>query len=213
MLAEVTGFEPAISALTGQRVRPLHHTSVALLGYHGRCASSRLLRPVGSAASLVVRQLRRRDDPRAQELLRDLAVIVEQDLQYRLLEGGELIGQPLRVNRDADQLPALAPLLALIAEEGLQFAGGEAEGPGATTHRSSSLRSSLDVPICSITGYGMTTRREVCVAPYTTVAASLAKSSPARVGAALRTGYRGSRHGVRHGATPGALSLVLPSSP
>lgn len=25
--AEVTGFEPAISALTGQRVRPLHHTS------------------------------------------------------------------------------------------------------------------------------------------------------------------------------------------
>lgn len=26
-LAEVTGFEPAVSALTGQRVRPLHHTS------------------------------------------------------------------------------------------------------------------------------------------------------------------------------------------
>ena len=25
--AEVTGFEPAVSALTGQRVRPLHHTS------------------------------------------------------------------------------------------------------------------------------------------------------------------------------------------
>ena len=28
VLAEVTGFEPAVSALTGQRVRPLHHTSV-----------------------------------------------------------------------------------------------------------------------------------------------------------------------------------------
>ena len=26
--AEVTGFEPAVSALTGQRVRPLHHTSM-----------------------------------------------------------------------------------------------------------------------------------------------------------------------------------------
>ncbi len=33
-VAGMTGFEPAISALTGQRVRPLHHTPERRLVYH-----------------------------------------------------------------------------------------------------------------------------------------------------------------------------------
>jgi hypothetical protein len=35
-LAEATGFEPAVSALTGLHVRPLHHASSGRLAYHFR---------------------------------------------------------------------------------------------------------------------------------------------------------------------------------
>ena len=51
------------------------------------------------------------------------------------IQRGELVGEARRVHRDADQLPALAPLLALLAEEALQFAAGETEGPRTTAHR------------------------------------------------------------------------------
>src|SRR5687767_4454063 len=67
LLAEATGFEPAISALTGPHVRPLHHASSISCtpSYHTPTHDVKLIAAASAYSSFVIRraQTENPDDP------------------------------------------------------------------------------------------------------------------------------------------------------